>query len=109
LGLAPVRDLREAVGWLGRRNWTELETDVLAGFVLARAAAGLSDATVSSDVRHLEQVRAWFGCPLWEMQPTRPENRTPVQRGVITRRSGVPDHGLGEVHEYAYPGTARRR
>ena len=64
MGLAPVRDLREAVGWLGRRNWTELETDVLAGFVLARAAAGLSDATVSSDVRHLEQVRAWFGCPL---------------------------------------------
>ncbi|SEH04069.1 hypothetical protein SAMN05444920_1561, partial [Nonomuraea solani] len=27
-----------------------LETDVLAGFVLARAAAGLSDGTISSDV-----------------------------------------------------------
>ena len=45
------------------------ETDVLAGFVLARAAAGLSDATISSDVGHLEQMRAWFGRPLWEMEP----------------------------------------
>jgi hypothetical protein len=45
------------------------ETDVLAGFVLARAAAGLSDGTISSDVVHLEQVRAWFGRPLWEMEP----------------------------------------
>ncbi|MBB5773950.1 hypothetical protein [Nonomuraea jabiensis] len=45
-----------------------LETDVLAGFVLARAAAGLSDGTISSDVVHLEQVRAWFGRPLWEME-----------------------------------------
>jgi site-specific recombinase XerD len=45
------------------------ETDVLAGFVLARAAAGLSDGTIASDVMHLEQVRSWFGRPLWEMQP----------------------------------------
>ncbi len=46
-----------------------LETDVLAGFVLARAAAGLSDATIASDVLHLEQVRTWFGRPLWDMEP----------------------------------------
>ncbi|GAA5772683.1 hypothetical protein Aros01_09240 [Streptosporangium roseum] len=39
------------------------------GFVLARAAAGLSDATISSDVVHVEQVRAWLGRPLWEMEP----------------------------------------
>jgi site-specific recombinase XerD len=42
---------------------------VLAGFVLARAAAGLPDGTISSDVVHLEQVRAWFGRPLWAMEP----------------------------------------
>ena len=45
-----------------------LQTDVLAGFVLARAAAGLSDGTIASDVLHLEQVRAWFGRPLWDME-----------------------------------------
>jgi hypothetical protein len=34
----------------------DFETDVLAGFVLARASAGLTDATVRGDVGHLEQV-----------------------------------------------------
>ena len=43
--------------------------DVLAGFVLARAAAGLADATIRSDVSHLEQLRSWFGRPLWDMEP----------------------------------------
>jgi integrase/recombinase XerD len=47
----------------------EFETDTLAGFVLARASAGLADATIPGDVGHLEQVRTWFGRPLWEMQP----------------------------------------
>jgi hypothetical protein len=43
---------------------------VLAGFVLARASVGLADGTISSDVGHLEQVRTWFGKPLWDMKPT---------------------------------------
>jgi site-specific recombinase XerD len=65
---------REPTGPLARAPVTTedleaLETDVLAGFVLARAAAGLSDGTISSDVMHLEQVRSWFGRPLWEMEP----------------------------------------
>jgi hypothetical protein len=45
------------------------ETDVVAGFVLARAAAGLSDGTIRGDVSHLEQVRSGFGRPLWDMAP----------------------------------------
>lgn len=42
---------------------------MLAGFVLARAAAGLTDGTVASDVGHLMAVRMWFERPLWEMEP----------------------------------------
>jgi len=59
--LAVVRDLREL--WTPRcpEELAEFDTDVLAGLVLARAAAGLLDGTISSDVVHLEQVRAWFG------------------------------------------------
>jgi hypothetical protein len=45
------------------------ETDVLAGFVLARASAGLVDSTIRNDTNHLELIRDWFGRPLWEMQP----------------------------------------
>ena len=67
--LAAVRDLRQTRRPAGLEELAAFETDVLAGFVLARAAAGLSDATISSDVLHLEQVRGWFGRPLWEIEP----------------------------------------
>ncbi|MCW2914034.1 MAG: recombinase [Actinomycetia bacterium] len=69
MALAVVRDLRVARAPVTSEDLEALETDVLAGFVLARAAAGLSDGTIASDVVHLEQVRAWFGRPLWEMEP----------------------------------------
>jgi site-specific recombinase XerD len=69
LSLAVVRDLRVARAPATVEDLAALETDVLAGFVLARAAAGLTDATIASDVAHLEQVRVWFGRPLWELEP----------------------------------------
>lgn len=69
MGLAVVRDLREARAPAGPEEVAGFETDVLAGFVLARAAAGLADGTIRSDVVHLEQVRTWLGRPLWEMDP----------------------------------------
>ncbi|TCO48139.1 tyrosine-type recombinase/integrase [Actinocrispum wychmicini] len=69
MGLAVVRDLREARAPASPEELAEFETDVLSGFVLARAAAGLADSTIRSDVMHLEQIRAWFDRPLWEMEP----------------------------------------
>lgn len=70
MSLAAVRDLRVARAPATVEDLAALETDVLAGFVLARAAAGLSDGTIASDVQHLVQVRAWFGRPLWDMDPS---------------------------------------
>jgi len=70
LGLAAVQDLR------GRRQAATLEeleafeVDVLAGYVLARASAGIGDSTIRGDIGHLDQVRSWFGKALWEMEPT---------------------------------------
>ena len=69
MGLAVVRDLREVRAPAGPEEIERFETDVVAGFVLARAAAGLSDSTIRGDVSHLEQVRSWFGRPLWDMAP----------------------------------------
>jgi hypothetical protein len=63
VSLAVVRDLREMRSPGGPDELAAFETDVLAGFVLARAAAGLADATIRLDVSHLEQLRAWFGRP----------------------------------------------
>jgi site-specific recombinase XerD len=69
LELAVVRDLREVRAPVGAEELAAYETDVLAGFVLARASAGLADGTIRGDVSNLEQIREWFGRPLWEMQP----------------------------------------
>ncbi|MPY83908.1 MAG: site-specific integrase, partial [Actinophytocola sp.] len=69
MGLAVVQDLREHRATASLQEIVEFETDVLSGFVLARSAAGLADSTIRSDVTNLEQVRAWFGRPLWEMEP----------------------------------------
>ncbi|WP_406356116.1 hypothetical protein OHB56_27010 [Streptomyces sp. NBC_01635] len=71
LGLAPavVRDLREFRDPVSAEEPEQFETDVLAGFVLARASAWPAGGTIRGDVGHPEQVRAWFGRPLWEMGP----------------------------------------
>lgn len=65
-----MRDLREHRPAASAEELERFEVDVLAGFVLARASAGLTDGTVRADVGHLEQMRTWFGRPLWEMEPT---------------------------------------
>ncbi|WP_206062110.1 tyrosine-type recombinase/integrase [Nonomuraea basaltis] len=68
--LAVVRDLREHRAPASAEELADFETDVLAGFVLARASAGLADSTIRNDTNHLELIRTWFGRPLWEMQPS---------------------------------------
>ena len=67
--MSAVRDLRVSRSETGPEAVEALETDVLAGFVLARASAGLMDGTIRSDVSNLEQIRVWFERPLWEMEP----------------------------------------
>ena len=69
MALALVRDLREHRVPASAEELDGFETDVLAGFVLARASAGLADSTIRNDTGYLELIRDWFGRPLWEMQP----------------------------------------
>ena len=69
LGLAVVRDLRQRRAPATQDELADLGADVLAGFVLARASAGLVDSTIRNDTNPLELIRDWFGRPLWEMQP----------------------------------------
>jgi integrase/recombinase XerD len=70
LALAAVRDLREHRALGSDEEAADYETDVLSGFVLARASAGLADSTIRNDTNHLELIRDWFGRPLWQMQST---------------------------------------
>ncbi|MEU0069307.1 hypothetical protein ABZ027_07150 [Streptomyces sp. NPDC006332] len=50
MALAAVRDLREFRDPVSAEELEQFETDVLAGFVLARASAGLADGTIRGDV-----------------------------------------------------------
>lgn len=70
MALEVVRDLREVRAPAGPEELADFETDVLAGFVLARASAGLADSTIRGDVVNLDQIRSWFGRALWEMEPS---------------------------------------
>ena len=69
MALAAVRDLREVRAPASTEELEAFEMDVLAGFVLARASAGLADGTIRGDVGNLEQIRTWFDRPLWDMEP----------------------------------------
>jgi len=69
LTLALVREMRELREPSSADEVADFETDVLAGFVLARASAGLADSSIRNDTGHLDLIRNWFGRPLWEMQP----------------------------------------
>jgi integrase/recombinase XerD len=68
VALTLVRDLRAHRVPASAEDLAGFETDVLAGFVLARASAGLADSTIRNDTGHLELIRDWFGRPLREMQ-----------------------------------------
>jgi hypothetical protein len=69
MAMAVVRQLHERRLPASPDEVAAFETDVFSGFVLARSSAGLSDSTIRGDTGHLEQMRSWFGRPLWEMQP----------------------------------------
>ncbi len=67
--LALVQDLRGQRAPVSPEEVADYEVDVLAGFVMARASAGMTDSTIRNDSNHLELIRRWFERPLWEMQP----------------------------------------
>ena len=57
MALALVRDMREHRVPASAEELADFETDVLAGFVLARASAGLADSTIRNDANHLALIR----------------------------------------------------
>src|SRR2546423_12887603 len=69
MAVAVVRDVSSRGTPLTPEQAEAFETDVLAGFVLARASAGLADSTIQQDVGHLQLVRDCFRRPVWGMQP----------------------------------------
>jgi len=126
MGLAAVRDMREARVPAGPEAAEALETDVLAGFVLARAAAGLSDRTISADVSNQNIWRQLAGqlgricdpaaLPGWLAATTRREcgkvrraAPTPQPARSLPDTGHIPDEQTGMTErELRKPARTRR-
>lgn len=70
MSLAVVAPIRSRPLLQSPQDIADFEQDLLSEFVLARAAAGLADETISGDVDVLMEMRGWFGRPLWELAPS---------------------------------------
>ena len=53
----------------GRMSWRRSRLTCWPGSFWRGRRPGWLMSTIRSDVSHLEQVRAWFGRPLWDMEP----------------------------------------
>jgi site-specific recombinase XerD len=70
MSLAVVAPIRSRPLLQSHQDIADFEQDLLSEFVLARAAAGLADESISGDVAALMEVRGWLGRPLWELVPS---------------------------------------
>jgi hypothetical protein len=84
LALAMVRDLRDHRAPVSGEDLADFETGVLAGFVLARASAGLADSTIRNDTGHLQLIRDWFGTSAWLLPGGQPGQ--PISAFQLTER-----------------------
>ena len=107
MALAVVRDLQEHRVPATEGELADFETDVLAGFVLPRASAGLVDSTIRNDTNHLELIRAdgVLRVPRAATQGRTAQPHRPCHR-VPTRRD-QPAKGLGRPAA-AHPADHRR-
>src|SRR5713101_7082350 len=80
------------------------ETDVLAGFVLARASAGLADSTIRNDTGHLDRCR-----PAGERGPHAGPGRRAVGAGPVRQAERPPRQGIAQEGAEAAAGAADQR
>lgn len=68
-GLAVVRDIRSPRSLGSAEEALAYQQDLLAAFVLARSAHGVTDGTVRGDVAAVCEFLDWAGCLAWEVTP----------------------------------------
>ena len=91
LALALVRDMRELRAPSSAEEIEAFETDVLAGFVLARASAGLADSTIRNDAGHLDLIREWLAASVGDAAG----GRRRLLRPGAAEREAVDAHRTG--------------
>jgi hypothetical protein len=67
--LALVHDLRSARPVLSSGDLDAFEQDLVAGFVLARSAAGVEDKSIQAEIRAISEFRDSMGRHVWTARP----------------------------------------
>lgn len=67
--LAVVRDIRSPRSLASAEDALAYQQDLLAAFVLARSAHGVTDGTVRGDLAAVCEFLDWAGCLAWEVTP----------------------------------------
>lgn len=65
--LAVVRDIRSPRSLASPPEAAAYQEDLLAEYVLARSAHGVTDATVRADIAAVSEFLDWAGCLAWEV------------------------------------------
>lgn len=65
--LAVVRDIHSPRSLTSPAEAAAYQEDLLAEFVLARSAHGVTDATVRADLASVSEFLDWAACPAWEV------------------------------------------
>lgn len=87
--LAVVRDIRSPRSLNAPEDAVAYQQDLLAEYVLARSAHGVTDATVRADLAAVNEFLDWAGCPAWEVTPRHADRflgHAQRDRAVKTRR-----------------------
>jgi integrase/recombinase XerD len=88
--LAVVRDLRSPRSLDSEEDAAAYQDNLLAEFVLARAAHGVVDATVRGDVAAIEEFLTFAGVWAWEVEPAHADRfLAEGQRGKAVRTKRV--------------------
>ncbi|MBT2511666.1 site-specific integrase [Streptomyces sp. ISL-98] len=69
MSLALVRDLRSVRPTPTDEDLDAFEQDLVAGFVLARSAAGVEDGSIQAEIRAVSEFRDSMGRHLWTARP----------------------------------------
>lgn len=84
--LAVVRDIRSPRSLDSAEDAAAYQDNLLAEFVLARSAHGVTDATVRGDVAAIEEFLAFAGVWAWEVEPAHADRfLAEAQRGKAVR------------------------
>lgn len=99
--LAVVRDPHSPRSLSTTRDAQAYQEDLLAGYVLARSAHGVTDATVRAELSAVSEFLEWVDRPLWEVTAGDADRfLTQAQRGKAVKTRRIKAGRIAEFYRF---------